>query len=80
MALISKRKGIVAAKRRRIIEEADERISKLKFNADSSTIDFVNDDQIARVTNFCQNPRTAVKMLGKIVQTIPNIVGPRIDE
>jgi hypothetical protein len=44
MALISKRKGIVAAKRRRITEEADERISKLKFNADFSTIDFVNDD------------------------------------
>lgn len=44
MALISKRKGIVAAKKRRIMEEAEDRISKLKFNADFSNIDFVNDD------------------------------------
>ena len=44
MALISKRKGIVTAKRRRITEEADDRISKLKFNADFSSVDFINDD------------------------------------
>jgi hypothetical protein len=43
-------------------------------------VDFANDDEIARVTSFCQNPKTAVKMLGRIIQTIPNINGPRIDE
>lgn len=40
----------------------------------------VNDDDLLRVTNFCQNPRTAIKMLGRIVQTVPEVKGPRIDE
>lgn len=70
----------MAAKKRRIIEEADERLNKARNNIDPNQIDFVNDDELAKVTSFCQNPKTAVKMLGKIIQTIPNISGPRIDE
>lgn len=70
----------MAAKKRRIVEDAEERLTKAKNNIDPSQIDFVNDDQLAKVTNFCQNPKTAVKMLGKIIQTIPNISGPRIDQ
>lgn len=69
----------MAAKRRRILEEADERLSKAKMGTDMQ-VDLVNDDELARVTSFCQNPKTAVKMLGRIIQTIPNICGPRIDE
>jgi hypothetical protein len=65
-------------KRRRILEEAEERLAKAR--AGEGQVDMVNDDELARVTNFCQNPKTAVKMLGKIIQTIPNISGPRIDE
>lgn len=65
-------------KRRRIMEEAEERLGKAR--AGEVQVDMVNDDELARVTNFCQNPKTAVKMLGRIIQTIPNISGPRIDE
>lgn len=42
--------------------------------------DMANDEDLLRVTNFCQNPRTAVRMLGRIVQTVPEVKGPRIDE
>ncbi len=70
----------MAAKKKRILEEADEKLIKAKNNVDPNQLDFVNDDELAKVTNFCQNPKTAVKMLGKIIQTVPNISGPRIDE
>lgn len=66
------------AKRRRILEEAEERLAKARVG--EVAVDLVNDDEMARVTSFCQNPKTAVKMLGRIMQTIPNISGPRIDE
>lgn len=69
----------MSAKKRRIIEEAEEKLNKARKNVDPNQIDFVNDDELAKVTSFCQNPKTAVKMLGKIIQTIPNISGPRID-
>jgi hypothetical protein len=67
------------AKRRRILEEAEERLSKVKMGGETQ-VDLTNDEELARVTSFCQNPKTAVKMLGRIIQTIPNISGPRIDE
>lgn len=79
MALLSKRKTMMAAKKRRILEDAEEKLVKTRHSVDPNQIDFVNDDELLKITSFCQNPRTAVKMLGKIIQTIPNISGPRID-
>lgn len=49
-------------------------------NGAESDLDLNNDEDFLKITNFCQNTRTAVKMLGKIAQTIPEIQGPRIDE
>lgn len=49
-------------------------------NSNENTMDFTNDEDFIKITNFCNNTRTAVKMLGKIVQTIPEMKGPRIDE
>jgi len=46
----------------------------------SNNMDLTNDEDFLKITSFCQNTRTAVKMLGKIAQTIPEIQGPRIDE
>ncbi len=31
----------------------------------------MNDEDFIKITNFCPNTRTAVKMLAKIAQTIP---------
>jgi hypothetical protein len=78
IALLGRRKTLMGVKRRRILEEAEERL--LRARAGEVAVDLANDDEVARVTSFCQNPRTAVKMLGRIIQTIPNISGPRIDE
>lgn len=80
IALLSKRKTLMAAKKRRILEDAEEKLVKTRHSVDPNQLDFVNDEELSKITNFCQNPRTAVKMLGKIIQTIPNISGPRIDE
>jgi hypothetical protein len=79
IGLLGKRKSLMVAKKRRILEDAEDRLTKTRNSVDINQIDFVNDDELAKVTNFCQNPKTAVKMLGKIIQTIPNINGPRID-
>ncbi len=65
-------------KRRRMMEDAEERLGKARMG--EVQVDLINDDELSRITNFCQNPKTAIKMLGRIIQTIPNIGGPRIDE
>lgn len=70
----------MAVKKRKILEVADDQLSKARENADINIVDLANDDEFSKITNFCQNPRTAVKMLGKIIQTIPEMKGPRIDE
>jgi hypothetical protein len=70
----------MAVKKRKILEVADDQLAKARENADINIVDLANDDEFSKITNFCQNPRTAVKMLGKIIQTIPEMKGPRIDE
>lgn len=70
----------MAVKKRKILEVADDQLAKARENADINIVDLSNDDEFSKITNFCQNPRTAVKMLGKIIQTIPEMKGPRIDE
>ena len=70
----------MTSKKRKIIEEANEKMNKAKLNIDTNHPDLINDEEFVRITSFCQNPKTAVKMLGKIIQTIPEIKGPRIDE
>lgn len=70
----------MAVKKRKILEVADDQLAKARENADINIVDLANDDEFSKITNFCQNPRTAIKMLGKIIQTIPEMKGPRIDE
>jgi hypothetical protein len=70
----------MSVKKRKILETADDQLAKARENADINIVDLANDDEFSKITNFCQNPRTAVRMLGKIIQTIPEMKGPRIDE
>jgi hypothetical protein len=77
--LLNRRKTLIGAKKMRIIDEAEARLSEMRQNPDSNP-EIIQDEDFLKVTSFCQNPRTAVKMLARIVQTIPEVKGPRIDE
>jgi hypothetical protein len=52
----------------------------MKARGEVHSAELSTDEDLLKMTSFCQNVRTAVKMLGKIVHTIPAIQGPRIDE
>ena len=62
----------MAVKKRKILEVADDQLAKARENADINIVDLANDDEFSKITNFCQNPQTAVK----IIQTTPEMKGP----
>ena len=78
--MIGKRKILIAAKKNRLFEDAAEKLNQAKCSPEHSWSDIVKDEDFLKITSFCQNPQTAVKMLGRIIQTVPEIKGPRIDE
>lgn len=55
------------------------KLNEVRHNPDGNS-EISQDEDFLKVTSFCQNQRTAVKMLARIVQTIPEVKGPRIDE
>jgi len=79
MSLLSRRKSLMAAKKKKIFESAEERLMRVR-NSSENRMDLSKDEDFIKITSFSSNTRTAVKMLGKIVQTIPEMKGPRIDE
>ena len=80
ISLISRRKVMITSKKNKILEEAEERLSQARCSPEDNWADIVREEDFLRITNFCQNPQVAVKMLGKIIQTVPDVKGPRIDE
>ena len=63
-----------------ILEEAREKLNQARCQPEKNWSEIIKDEDFLKVTNFCQNPEIAVKMLGRIIQTVPEIKGPRIDE
>ena len=39
-----------------------------------------SDEELNKIVSFAANQRTATRMLAKIMQTLPEVKGPRIDE
>ena len=56
------------------------KLNQARHNPRQLFSDVVKDEEFLRIVGFCQNPETAVKMLGKIIQSVPEMKGPRIDE
>jgi len=77
--LINKRKCLIAAKKTKILEEAQEKLNQARCQPEKNWSEIIKDEDFLKVTSFCQNPEIAVKMLGRIIQTVPEIKGPRID-
>lgn len=70
ISLLNRRKSLMAVKKKRIFDSAEERLMRVR-NSSENNMEFNNDEDFIKITNFCSNTRAAVKMLGKIVQTIP---------
>ena len=79
ISLLSRRKSLMAIKKKKIFQLAEERLMRVR-NSSENSMDLSKDEDFIKITSFCSNTRAAVKMLGKIVQTIPEMKGPRIDE
>lgn len=71
---------LIAAKKNKILEEAEEKLNEARCHPERNWSDISKDEDFSKITSFCQNPQVAVKMLGRIIQTVPEIKGPRIDE
>ena len=71
IALIGKRKILIAAKKNRLFEDAAEKLNQARCSPEQNWSDIVKDEDFLKITGFCQNPQTAVKMLAKIIQTVP---------
>ena len=70
----------MATKKRVIAEEAEEALSRARLHMDSNHIEMRHDEELAKIVSFASNQRTATRMLGRIMQTMPEGKGPRVDE
>lgn len=66
-------------KKRKLQDEVEDKLERARNVVDLSQFEYVDDEEFCKVTAFCQNPKTAIKILGKIMQTMPDIKGPRND-
>ena len=59
----------------------EEKIERAKyFNGDLTHFDYINDEDMLRITSFCSNTNMAIKILRKVMNLVPEIRGPRADE
>lgn len=76
--LLGRRKALTEVKRRKLREELEERLDKAK-NSNFSNFDYFEDEDFKRIISFCPNSQVAVRILGKVVQLLPELRGPRAD-
>ena len=80
IALLNRRKHLMATKKRVIVEEAQEALTRARMHSDTNHIDMRHDEELAKIVSFASSQRTATRMLGRIMQSMPEGRGPRADE
>lgn len=79
--LLGKRKTLTALKRRRIREEMEDRLERARSHqGDLNSFEHMNDEEFLRIVEFCPNTHMAIKILGKVMNLVPELRGPRADE
>ena len=59
----------------------EEKIERARhFNGDLNHFEYINDEDMLRITEFCSNTNMAIIILRKVMSLVPEIRGPRADE
>ena len=80
IVLLNRRKHLMANKKRVIMAEAKESLSRARLQTDANHIEMRHDEELAKIVSFASSQRTATRMLGRIMQSMHEERGPRADE
>ncbi len=80
--MLSKRKQLVAAKKRKVRDDVEAKLSEARhtYEHDFSEFPYSRDRDFMKVTEFCKSTHTAVTVLSKLLQVLPNLNDPNLEQ
>ena len=78
--LLGKRRQLLNVKKRKVRDDVEARLMEAKSSTNNYLCDFVyaRDRDFIKITEFCKSTQTAVNILTKLLQVIPNLNDPNL--
>ena len=78
--LLSKRKNLLSAKKKKVRDDVDAKLNEARTVKKMNEFMYPKDKEFLKIVEFCKNTKTAVTVLTKLTEILPNISDPNQDQ